>query len=1146
MKFRLLLLMLLVLPFTVNAQECSALMRPVSLADRAVEATKIVEGTVLNSQGYWDSGRLNIYTVHTVKIFKSLGGSLETEIKVVTMGGHVDDQIQITSSEARMESGTTGMLFVKPFTGNLDVSGTLYELVGAAQGLIKYSKFTDQAAGVFETYNSVESLYDNVEGAARSVFVEMEARPSRPIVGSGTRATPVISSFSPSTVSAGTQTVLTINGSNFGATIGSVSFPDANSGGITTETALDSQIVSWSDTQIQIEVPYLAGTGAFTVTNATAESASSSSALTVTYNHINASDGTTDFPAVLQEDNGSGGFTFNYHIDFDSSAAQPFFEDALSLWSCESNINFIIGSTTTTDVAAADGINIVRFDNGAELPSGVLGRVTSRYLGVCPTTNRAIVEELDVVWNDDTNWYYGSGTPGTFQYDFKTVALHELGHTHQLGHVIDTDQVMHYALSNGVSNYELSATDIDGAVYTMGLFTETVGCGITPMEELLNCCDPITITTEPDNSSIELDTSTDFTVVASNFATIQWSVDTTGGGSFTDITDDSVYSGATTTTLSLQNVPISYDGYQYRATLENACGDTLNTATVTLSVNPVCTGLDVTTYTGAGWDNGTPDITKNAVIAADYDTGAIASIDACICTVNASTTLTVGANTYLSARGNINVNGTLVVENTGSVVQIAETAETVNNGTIQVVKVTPTLDVRDFSALSSPMSGESRTGVYSGAHRVLEIFPALFTPNTDPAITGLNFLDDDGDYLGPASALNVGQGYLVLPQPSTAAGAATYSHTYTQGTLNSGNITASVVYNGPATENNFNLMGNPYASAIDTEAFILANDAIDQVYFWEHLTAPDEANPGFNPSNYSMDDISIYNLTGGVAANNGGSAPTQYMASGQGFGILALQSEAGTDIQFTNDLRVTGNNTTLKSFSSENRIWLRMDSQTYSNSSMILVGFLNETTTGFDAGYDSQRVDASISLFSTLSDKSQLAIQARETFNTSMTVELGMESKIPSLETFTISIDRLEGVDIESVEVFLTDHLTNTVINLSKSIYSFQAGPGLDSSRFSLSFEQPVLNVQDQSLDNISMYPNPLSNGLLNITATDLSNQEVQLKVTNLVGQVLYDQNQQFIGNTLTTDALSQLSQGIYFVALKSNGRWVIRRIVKK
>ncbi len=473
MKQQLLLILALFITLHFQAQVCGALMEPVSIQNRTNEATLIVEGEVINSQSYWDRAHQNIYTIHEVKVYKNAKGTNMSTVFVETDGGQVGDNIQETSSAARLKQGDEGVFFLKNSNHLFNIPQTTYKMVAAAQGYIKYNRINNKASDVFNVYASIENeLYSKIEQATNKTLTVIQQKQFISNTNAAF-AIPVITSFTPTTASAGTETEIIISGSSFGSALGQVLFPTANNGGATYTAAKDTQIVIWSDQTIVVKVPFTAGTGPIQVLNASGTTTSTGT-LTIPYSHSNSSSLTTDFPRTIQSS--GGGVTFDYHTDFNISAAKPYFEQAFGLWNCESGINFAFGTTTTTDVTADDGINIVRFDNGNELPSGVLGQVVTRASNICGPTGNALAREMDITWNDDFNFYYGDGTPSITQYDFKTVALHELGHTHQLNHIINSNNIMHYNLGQGVSKFNLSADDVDGAQYTMSVFTEASQC----------------------------------------------------------------------------------------------------------------------------------------------------------------------------------------------------------------------------------------------------------------------------------------------------------------------------------------------------------------------------------------------------------------------------------------------------------------------------------------------------------------------------------------------------------------------------------------------------------------------------------------------------------------------------------------------
>ncbi|RYG22363.1 MAG: T9SS type A sorting domain-containing protein [Chitinophagaceae bacterium] len=275
-----------------------------------------------------------------------------------------------------------------------------------------------------------------------------------------------ITSFSPTTISAGTASLLTINGVDFGTTRGSVLFRNADNGGGSFIRASNAEIVSWNTTTIVVKVPQGAGTGQVAVTvNGT--QIYSTGILTVKYAVLDGNNTTGIEPIRIVNDNGTGGYTFQMETSFDANAAaKASFNRALNSWKCSTSINWVVGPKTTVNTVATDDVNVIKFGGEGEIEAGTLGYTQSSWRRC--SNGKWELRDIDMVFNTkDYSWNYTTGEPAFNQFDFETVALHELGHAHSLGHVINPADPMHYAIGYGTVNRTLSALDIEGGNFVI-------------------------------------------------------------------------------------------------------------------------------------------------------------------------------------------------------------------------------------------------------------------------------------------------------------------------------------------------------------------------------------------------------------------------------------------------------------------------------------------------------------------------------------------------------------------------------------------------------------------------------------------------------------------------------------------------------
>lgn len=463
--------------------------REVDFSNIVSQSQLIIEGEVISKRSFWDNKQHNIYTANEVMVYKVFKGTEITQVlEVITPGGTVGLNKEEVQPSLALSIGDKGIFTLLTNDVAIENSKVMlqYKPYASVQGFIKYDINTGSASGVFDKYKSIEEeLYPKIKSLTNKQVIEVQSFSLAKQLVFNSKLATVITDFSPTTASAGTATTITINGSGFGATIGSVRFSNADDGGASFIEVLPSEIISWNETQIVVEIAKDAGTGPIQVLGTS--TVTSSQSLTVTYAQLNANynngSGQEAYQTKHVNRNPNGGYIWQMYTGFDANTtANAAFVRSLESWRCSTGINWEIGTVTTTDVVANDDINIVRHDNGSELPNGVLGRCSSYWSG-CFSGGLIswYVEELDIVFNDDTNWNYTVNAPAFTEYDFESVSVHELGHGHQLGHVVDTNDVMHFSISNGEENRVLSSNNLAGANDVQSRSTASGVCGQSEM-----------------------------------------------------------------------------------------------------------------------------------------------------------------------------------------------------------------------------------------------------------------------------------------------------------------------------------------------------------------------------------------------------------------------------------------------------------------------------------------------------------------------------------------------------------------------------------------------------------------------------------------------------------------------------------------
>ena len=228
------------------------------------------------------------------------------------------------------------------------------------------------------------------------------------------------------------------------------------------------------------------------------------------------------------------------------------------------------------------------------------------------------------------------------------------------------------------------------------------------------------------------------------------------------------------------------------------------------------------------------------------------------CQLNSQINFTGILNVRTSAT--LNTNGNLVLESSASLMHGTGTVGGggVVNGNV-VIKRTGHSNPANYNFWSSPVSGQD---VSILGNNLYHYIPGNAT---DTSQQGLS----DG-WLSASGAMTVGKGYI-------SQGASTVSF---NGPVNNANTSTPIkvaIERNVGIINNvpYNLIGNPFPSALDAAAFTLANNSIidGAIYLW------DDDGSGGGGWNTNQDYLTWNNL-GSVSGTNSGKVFNGHIASG--------------------------------------------------------------------------------------------------------------------------------------------------------------------------------------------------------------------------------------------------------------------------
>ncbi|WP_211363086.1 LamG-like jellyroll fold domain-containing protein [Gelidibacter salicanalis] len=420
------------------------------------------------------------------------------------------------------------------------------------------------------------------------------------------------------------------------------------------------------------------------------------------------------------------------------------------------------------------------------------------------------------------------------------------------------------------------------------------------------------------------------------------------------------------------------------------------------------------------------------------------------------------------------------------------------------------------------------------------------------------------DRINENSLINIGLGYTMK-----GSGANTPTQNYVFiGRPNNGTISTNI------SKGNDALVGNPYPSAIDADAFIDDNESSleeGSLQFWEHFDSNNTHVLRAYKGGYAT-----YNKTGGqvavspksttdsvvIVGGQGTRKPGRFIPVGQGFFVTA--GTKGGDVTFKNSQRIFKREAENSSeFFRAGKGTKYVQSRTSDTKKMeiqrirlnfitpegtvrpLLLGFTpnNLATDGVDYGYDALNKDNYPSDLSWMINDSKYIIQGVgsfiETKKYPFALHMGQngtaEIKLTELENFS-----------EEIEVYIYDSVLGTYHAINDSSFALSLDTGNYDNRFYLAFsEDNTLSLADEDLKIAIVKYLQQTDEIYIKTPAAITVQKVSL--INIIGQTVqaWDASNTTLSNDMKIP-VKNLPDGSYIVKIQTTTGTLNKKLIIK
>lgn len=533
-------------------------------------------------------------------------------------------------------------------------------------------------------------------------------------------------------------------------------------------------------------------------------------------------------------------------------------------------------------------------------------------------------------------------------------------------------------------------------------------------------------------------------------------------------------------------------------------------------------GLDNTDCADCGnWETGKlPDALTDVIIPSTSDLNDVEILS------NAGTknlSIEAGKTVYLYPGKSLHVYGNLV--NNGTLVLMSDAngyATLLNDGTLSgsgTIKVMRHLPAGDYHYISSPIINPLRNLIdQNGSNTRFYEYDETYVASTSE-----NWLEN---WKAPIGTMTAAKGYaLGITETQTIE--------FNGTAFNTGNISISVSNsNKTQISDGWNLVGNPYPSAINAELLLTHNaTAIDgSIYLWEN---------GIYNNEYTSSDYATWNLSGYVGTSASGKNPNGYIAASQAFFVhRSNTAPASENLEFTNTMRAfdVSNQFYKSTYKPDTIETIRMSISNAKSYNEMLLAFHQLATSNHDQFYDAYKIagNSDISLYAIQNEQKYaiLSYQNIERFESSQSIKIGYSALSSGEYTFKSKSILLP----ENYKVWLIDRARSQSIELKDSIYQFYTDAGIFETRFEI-----IIGKSTSAPSSTSIAKNIYFNGFeIVIPPISEKSEKIELQIFDLSGRiVLYKSfdasSAQFIPANIKT--------GIYQVLLQNGNYFITKKI---